>query len=754
MAPSAFSPPDRSESRCTRFPAGRSSTSTPGSSSSSSASVRRSRPSPPGNTVAVTSSKWRLTASKVSAKRRSTVSVSSLRSFSSSARLASRSERWAARSSSRSFSASYSSCASGLTWPSVSRRRSSRSTVATSCSRSSPSAGSSAPGGAEGAAVLLPGEAGSAGLASSIACSSRRRASSASASIRAASTSKAETASEAAASSCRSSTSAAPRRRSSAPSSPLRAAPASTSLRNGVSKCATETSSAHTRRSASAALRTRNGFGSSEYAASGMGASRRARNSSSSAASARRRACSSSSSASAVSPANQSSPLAGSYPKPSAVTAATGDESSSSFATTGISATSRAGSRPTRTTRLPRPASRARSRSSKAPAASSRTTAEARRPSAAATARSLPGSTSSSESAIESAQAFLQKLDLLGERLSLGADPAVEHPPWPLELVAQPLQPGARGLTPQLETFRRASEPVKRLQRLFARARRVGQLLLGPATLGEQRLEPLLHSAPAAGRPAPPCRELREPLLEPRKIELRDARPQARDLDRELLGPLGRGRLERQRPEPLLHLRLDVTGALDLYRDPRELELGAMAACLEAAEPCRLLDQPSPLRRLRGEDRLDLALADDRVHPLAEPEVGEQFDEVEPPHRGSVDEVLPLAAAVQPPRDRELRVVDGQGTVGVVEEQLDLAEVGRPTRSAAGEEDVVGLLGPQLGRTERAGGPADRVGDVGLARAVRTDDHADARLETDLDRVGKRLEATQLDGAQMHRPAP
>ena len=56
-----------------------------------------------------------------------------MRSFSSSARLASRSARCAASSSSRTFSASYSSCASGLTWPSVSRRRSSRSTVATSC---------------------------------------------------------------------------------------------------------------------------------------------------------------------------------------------------------------------------------------------------------------------------------------------------------------------------------------------------------------------------------------------------------------------------------------------------------------------------------------------------------------------------------------------------------------------------------------------------------------------------------------------
>ena len=46
----------------TRLPAGRSSTSIPGSSPSSSGSVRRSRPSPPGKRVAATSWKCRSTA--------------------------------------------------------------------------------------------------------------------------------------------------------------------------------------------------------------------------------------------------------------------------------------------------------------------------------------------------------------------------------------------------------------------------------------------------------------------------------------------------------------------------------------------------------------------------------------------------------------------------------------------------------------------------------------------------------------------
>ena len=47
----------------------------PGCSSSSSGSVRRSRPSPPGNSVAATSAKFACTAANVSAKRSSTVRV-------------------------------------------------------------------------------------------------------------------------------------------------------------------------------------------------------------------------------------------------------------------------------------------------------------------------------------------------------------------------------------------------------------------------------------------------------------------------------------------------------------------------------------------------------------------------------------------------------------------------------------------------------------------------------------------------------
>src|SRR5205823_10830808 len=110
----------------------------------------------------------------------------------------------------------------------------------------------------------------------------------------------------------------------------------------------------------------------------------------------------------------------------------------------------------------------------------------------------------------------------------------------------------------------------------------------------------------------------------------------------------------------------------------------------------------------------------------------------------------PLAAPVRPAGDGELRVVQRAVAGRVVEEQLDLTELDRAAPVRARVEHVVWLLGPQLGGSEGASRPHDRVGDVGLPGAVRPDDHGDARLETNLDRLGERLEAAQLDRAQVH----
>ena len=154
---------------------------------------------------------------------------------------------------------------------------------------------------------------------------------------------------------------------------------------------------------------------------------------------------------------------------------------------------------------------------------------------------------------------------------------------------------------------------------------------------------------------------------------------------------------------------------------------------------------------MRAEDLLDAALADDRAHLAPEADVGEELDEIRAAHGRPVDEVLALAAAVQAAHERDLGERKlGERAVLVVEEELDLAEIGGRPVLAACEEHVVGLLGAKLARSEAPRGPEQRVGDVRLAGAVRPDDDGDSLLEPDLDRVRKRLEAAQLDRSQMH----
>jgi hypothetical protein len=354
------------------------------------------------------------------------------------------------------------------------------------------------------------------------------------------------------------------------------------------------------------------------------------------------------------------------------------------------------------------------------------------------------------ERTLECLQTLASESRLLTQRLAFGAHAGVENAARPRQLCAQALEQGLGALATELQPFTGAAQAVERRRCFLAPAGRVRQLLLRTAALLQQRVETFVGVLARENRGSAPPLSLLEPLVEIGEVQLGNARTQRGDLSEELLRAFGRGRLERERPEPLLHLRLDVTRPLDLDGHARKLQLSAVLAPLELAKPGRLLEELAALFGLRGEDLLDAALADDRVHAAAEAEIGEELDEVDPTHGRAVEQVLALAAAMEPAGDRELGVGQRAVAVRVVEQQLDLAEVvGRPA-AAAGEEHVVGLLGPQLGGRERPGRPDDRVRHVRLARAVRAHHHGHARLEANLDRIRERLEAAQLDRAKVH----
>jgi hypothetical protein len=105
-----------------------------------------------------------------------------------------------------------------------------------------------------------------------------------------------------------------------------------------------------------------------------------------------------------------------------------------------------------------------------------------------------------------------------------------------------------RRVAPQLEPLGRAAQPVERRGRAVPAAGRGCELLLDPVALGQQPLEPLAGAAPLERGRSPALLDLGQPLVDPGQVELREPRAQRGDLPAQLLGALGGGRLQRERP--------------------------------------------------------------------------------------------------------------------------------------------------------------------------------------------------------------
>ena len=103
--------------------------------------------------------------------------------------------------------------------------------------------------------------------------------------------------------------------------------------------------------------------------------------------------------------------------------------------------------------------------------------------------------------------------------------------------------------------------------------------------------------------------------------------------------------------------------------------------------------------------------------------------------------VFAFAAAIHAARYGDLRIIDRQGFILVVEHQRDLAE-GKPTAFlGAVEDDVLHLRTSKRLRALFAKHPAHRVRDVGFSAAVRPDHAGDALFKGNLHAIGERLES-------------
>ena len=373
--------------------------------------------------------------------------------------------------------------------------------------------------------------------------------------------------------------------------------------------------------------------------------------------------------------------------------------------------------------------------------------ARARRapPRAGCRARSRASRSSASSAAMRSS-APVSGL-ALGARLDLGG----------VALVARGVVGGgpgglARALGPQRDAVGRGASGEQAAREPLARARVLGERLLGGLAalrdLGEQALGLVALAARAAAaarsasaRSARAARRSSAASSRPASSDWRSSRWCSSAASAWRFS--GRSRERASRSTSSERARLSSRAL--------ELELCAPAPLAVLAEPGRLLDQEPPVARLRVDDRLDAALRDDRVHLLAEAGVREHLDHVHEPAAGAVQAVLALAVAGELAHDRDLREVGVEPAVGVVEQHLDLGGVARRHAGGPGEDDVLHRLAANGERALLAERPQDGVRDVRLARAVRADDDRDARREVELRAVGERLEALQRDRAQVHQ---
>ena len=184
--------------------------------------------------------------------------------------------------------------------------------------------------------------------------------------------------------------------------------------------------------------------------------------------------------------------------------------------------------------------------------------------------------------------------------------------------------------------------------------------------------------------------------------------------------------------------------------------LGLPAPSLVAPDTGRLLEQRTSLLGAQRERLVDHALADEEEGVVGQVGRVEQVDDVAQPDPLAVEEVLVLAGSEEAPAALDEAVLDRQQPVVVADDQAHVGHPGGVPTRGAGEDDVLGLARAQRSAL-LAEGPAEGVGEVGLAAPVGADDGADARPELEAGGFRERLEADEAQLAQArlaHPPEP
>ena len=204
-------------------------------------------------------------------------------------------------------------------------------------------------------------------------------------------------------------------------------------------------------------------------------------------------------------------------------------------------------------------------------------------------------------------------------------------------------------------------------------------------------------------------------------------------------------RLLAQRLDLQFQLRNFIADAQQIILCGRQPPLGLGLSVTALRNARRFFEYLAPVGAFEGQDLVNLALPDVGVALAAKAGVHQQLVNVAQARGFAVDVVFALAGAIIAPGDADLGRFDAQRAVLIVEHQRRLGKADRRALLRAAEDHVLHLDAPQRARALLAQHPADRVGDIGFAAAVRADDRGDVAAELQDGFVGERFEPLDLE---------
>ena len=308
-------------------------------------------------------------------------------------------------------------------------------------------------------------------------------------------------------------------------------------------------------------------------------------------------------------------------------------------------------------------------------------------------------------------------------------------------------QPGALRRLPGRRLTRRLQFAPRVRQFPFKFRAAQGRLGSPPAQLlrrlGQQRRQHVggLLLARLRGLEVPVDDE--EPVLRQRDLALVNFALEVRAA----FGHLG---LLAQSVQPRLDLGGQVPQALQVAPRLRQPPPGLIAPRVEPRHPGRLFQKRAPVLRPLLQHLIDLALVDHRVPAVAGGARAHQVQHVAQAHARPVDRVLRRARPEQPPPDHHLAELGRQPVGRVIEGQPHIRHAGARPRLRAAENHVLRPTDAQQARRLFAHRPANRVGKVALARAVRSHDGRNTGPELQRRAPRERLEPLEINPLQIH----